>query len=100
VAVIGSNDVWAVGGIRINGIDGTLVQHWNGENWSIAPSPHPGSAWNNVYSVAAVPSNDVWAVGDYNNSAKVDQALIMRYSVAPCFQIYFPFVVRGYRTSQ
>src|SRR5262249_47139512 len=53
-----ANDVWAVG----DGI-GTLIEHWNGTQWSLVKSPNPGMAFNNLYGVAAIAANDVWAVG-------------------------------------
>ena len=73
-----ANDVWAVGVYSIydkNSFGGssllpsrTLVEHWNGKSWSVAPSPSLGTNDNNFYGVAAVSANDVWAVGYYGTS--------------------------------
>jgi hypothetical protein len=51
VAAISSNDVWAVG---------TDVEHWDGAQWSVVPSPNPYY----LFGVSAVSSTDVWAVGE------------------------------------
>ena len=62
-----SNDVWAVGK-HINWEGDhytTLVEHWNGSQWSIIPSPNPGTAYNVLNAVLALAADDVWAVGTY-----------------------------------
>jgi hypothetical protein len=65
VSVLATNDAWAVGS---HGSDGyatrqTLVLHWNGSQWSVLPSPSPGSSWNALYDVEALAPDNVWAVG-------------------------------------
>jgi hypothetical protein len=64
VSGVASNDVWAVGTMR--GPDNPdfgeqFIEHWNGQSWSVVPSPTvEGDALN---SVVAVSANNVWAVG-------------------------------------
>jgi hypothetical protein len=56
IVVISPNDIWAVGG---------PMRHWDGSQWSVVPSPEPGSSeesWT-LTAASAVSSNDVWAVG-------------------------------------
>jgi len=72
VAAISANDIWAVGhsgdpsSIPLQ----TLTMHWDGTNWSIIPSPSPGTYNGNVLTaVAAVSTNDVWAVGWYQSGS-------------------------------
>ena len=80
VAVVSSNDVWAVG-FSWNSVNfyQTLIEHWNGSNWSIITSPNPTS--DSLFSgVAAVSSNDVWAVGLYNNNNGINQTLIEHWN--------------------
>jgi hypothetical protein len=61
---------WAVGDY----IDGkfeqqTLVEHFDGNVWSVVPSPSPGQKQNILYGVAAISDRDVWAVGASQDSA-------------------------------
>ena len=66
MAVISTNDAWAVGNDDIgNGVPETLTEHWNGSNWSVVSSPSPGTLTNVLSGVAAVSTSDVWAVGTY-----------------------------------
>ena len=70
VSALSPTNVWAVGvgpGVPTGGFSAhptALVEHWNGTNWSVVPSPNPAPQINNsLFSVAAVSANDVWAVG-------------------------------------
>lgn len=64
ISSVSSNDVWAVGHYISNqGINRTLVEHWDGTQWHIVSSPNLGNGNNKLYSVSAVSANDVWAVG-------------------------------------
>src|SRR5439155_9046246 len=63
-AALSDNDVWAAGYARGSGpMTRSLVEHWDGAQWSILPSPNPGSDENRVNAMAAVSPQDVWAVG-------------------------------------
>ncbi len=65
VAALSANDAWAVGwSALIGGISTSLIEHWDGTSWTVVPSPSPGSAYNRLYSVAAISPNDIWAVGN------------------------------------
>jgi hypothetical protein len=46
----------------------TITMHWDGIQWSIVPSPSPGTS-NELFSVAAASSNEIWAVGQINNGS-------------------------------
>lgn len=82
VDALSSNDVWAVGYRDIisggYGIAQTLIEHWDGTQWSVVPSPNVGSGNNHLRDVAAVSPNNVWAVGSYAGSG-VDQTLILHW---------------------
>ena len=71
VAVVGTNDVWAVGDYYNSSSGQTLVEHWNGSAWSVVTSPNPSATYNLLHSVAVVGTNDVWAIGEYLNSGNV-----------------------------
>jgi hypothetical protein len=71
VAAASSNDVWAVGNFQTNGAVQTLTEHWQGNKWSVVPSPSPGSKTfpiaAQLNAVAHIPGtqDDFWAVGEY-----------------------------------
>jgi hypothetical protein len=63
VAAIAADDVWAVGGSDDFQTYTTLVEHWDGTNWSIVNSASfPGV----LYGVVAFGAADIWAVGSEN----------------------------------
>jgi hypothetical protein len=64
VAIVSACDAWMVGGLAPEGDSGTsstLIEHWNGSNWSVLPSPSPGSS--SLASVSAPSATNAWAVG-------------------------------------
>ena len=65
VASVTANDVWAVGatGSASQGPLQTLIEHWNGTQWSIVSSPNSQLPINQLRGVTAISSNNVWAVG-------------------------------------
>jgi hypothetical protein len=64
VTAIASNDVWAVGSAGLNTIS-SLIEHWDGAQWSIVSSPVPGGQGFEFTGVSGSASNDVWVVGSY-----------------------------------
>jgi len=73
VAAVSPTDVWAVGYSEgaASGTDVPLVQHYDGQSWSIVGSPFPKpSQFNALYGVTALASNDIWAVGYANENSK------------------------------
>jgi hypothetical protein len=63
----GPNDVWIVGSSKISGGSAqtrTLVEHWDGENWSIDNTVTEPGARPTLLAVSARTPNDVWAVGE------------------------------------
>ncbi len=67
VSAVSATDVWAVGDASIyRGPSNTLIEHWDGQQWSIVPSPNGSKGkhrFNALLSVAAVSAQNVWAVG-------------------------------------
>jgi hypothetical protein len=59
-----------------------LIEHWNGQQWSIVPSQDPGLSINKLNDIAAVSANDVWAVGisSDGNSPTLGQVLIEHWN--------------------
>jgi hypothetical protein len=64
VSVVATDDVWAVGLQASGDLVLTLVEHWDGTEWSMVTSPNvPGDNTNELFGVSAVAPTDVWAVG-------------------------------------
>jgi hypothetical protein len=76
IAVVSSNDVWAVGRYSDGSGYHALTMHWDGSSWSIVPSPNVGSSFNQLFSATAVASNNVWAVGSSSDNNLLFQILI------------------------
>jgi hypothetical protein len=77
------SDIWAVGDsqARFNdGLEETLIEHFNGVAWSVVPSPDvkdkPG---NTLMAVTASSPTDAWAVGFDNDSAGQPRTLAMHW---------------------
>jgi subtilase family serine protease len=69
-----STDVWAVGTYYKNPtstspLPQTLIEHWNGTQWSVVASPNVRLTLNYLNGATAISSNAVWAVGYYYNSS-------------------------------
>jgi hypothetical protein len=87
VAVVSANDVWAVGfSPHPSGtpqyIRQTLIEHWNGSNWSVVPSPNPaGKTYVVLNGVDAVSASDIWAVGHSGDPSSIPlQTLTMHWN--------------------
>jgi hypothetical protein len=62
VAAISSSNVWAVG-YRSSGWTEALIEHWDGNSWTIVPGARLGGTGSYLSAVAATGPNDVWAIG-------------------------------------
>jgi hypothetical protein len=64
VSMPAPGSAWAVGFYESGKFQQqTLIEHFNGNVWSVVPSPSPGVLQNILYGVAAISDSDVWAVG-------------------------------------
>ncbi len=64
ISALSANDIWTVGDYgAAGGSSQTLIEHWDGATWSIAPSPNVPSVQNHLAAVSAVAPSDSWAVG-------------------------------------
>ncbi len=72
VSAASSNDVWAVGyDYTVGAPASTLIEHWNGTQWSIVSSPNVTGS-NQLHGVSAISATNAWAVGYSNNNGTVD----------------------------
>lgn len=83
VSGVAGDDVWAVGhGDDFSTLRSrTLIEHWDGTQWRIVPSPNPAGPDlpNRLFGVLARSATDVWAVGSQNSP---ESALILRFDGA------------------
>ena len=62
VKAVAPNDVWAIGNYTHYAEYDMHLEHWDGTQWSLVPSPAPPSPGNTqLYGIDATSSNDVWA---------------------------------------
>jgi hypothetical protein len=85
-------DVWTVGWSRPSGGQSqTLIEHYDGSNWSIVTTPNPGAA-NSLQAVAAHSPTDVWAVGSTQQVGFYAVPLVLHYDGVSWSQVPFPVV--------
>jgi hypothetical protein len=59
VAARSSTDAWAVGQYQgTDSLQRTLIEHWDGSQWTVTPSPSPSVRANELVAVAVVPGGD------------------------------------------
>lgn len=80
VACPSSSDCWAVGYYVLSGgPDITLIEHWDGNAWSIVNSPNSSATDSDkLYAVACSSASNCWAVGSIDNGT-VKQTLIQHW---------------------
>jgi hypothetical protein len=81
VTEISACDVWAAGFDIVSGEDQPLTEHWDGNSWTVLPSPGPsGSSSAVLEDVRAVSTSDVWAVGSFVDSRGQQDTLAMNWN--------------------
>ena len=92
VRAVSTNDVWAVGSSFSNATGfQTLIEHWNGTQWSVVRSPNPGapSTNNTLLGLAVTSTSNAWAVGT-SSTATADHTLILRWNGTQWSQVTSP----------
>jgi len=82
VSADATNDVWAVGTVAQFQ---TFVEHYDGNTWSVVPSPNPGLGFNVLFGVVALAPDNVWAAGYFTeqvNSTRPAKTLIEHWDGA------------------
>jgi alpha-tubulin suppressor-like RCC1 family protein len=69
---LGPGNAWAVGDTEnADGLDQqTLIEHWNGSDWAVVPSPNPetGSGTTDVLTaISGTGPDNLWAVGYFSD---------------------------------
>jgi hypothetical protein len=68
IAATSSSDAWVAGYHVGAGTFQTLIDHYNGTDWSTETTPDPGTS-EQLLGIAASSASNVWAVGSYFNNA-------------------------------
>ena len=64
LVAISANDIWAVGmASGENDEFHTLIEHWDGQTWSIVPSPSANTGSSILLDISAIDASEIWAVG-------------------------------------
>jgi hypothetical protein len=80
VTTTSSMNAWAVGTFdNSSGTRRTLIEHFDGTNWTRTSSPNVGSVDSELNGVKAVSSSDVWAVGFWSDTGGSDHPLIEHF---------------------
>jgi hypothetical protein len=77
VSATGPNDVWAVGSTGSR----NLIEHFDGNGWSVRPSPQPGSG-SSLESVSALSPTDAWAVGSKRGFGAQESTFVLHWDGA------------------
>jgi hypothetical protein len=79
VTAIGPDDVWAVGQqLGVGAPDQGLIEHWDGQKWSVVASPGHGSA-NTLLDSVASGNDGLWAVGETDDAHQGGRPLIEQF---------------------
>jgi hypothetical protein len=84
VTVLSACDAWAVGSFTdASNVQDTLIEHWDGSNWTVFPSPNPGDDTNFLDGVRAASPTNIWAVGAYSSESSTQQkSLVLHWDGA------------------
>lgn len=96
-----SGDVWAAGNSTTSaGRTKTLVEHWNGTEWSLVPSPNPqGGGGSTLDAITAGGSDATWAVGETQQNSGVEHTLILRWTGSEWVVVPSPNVEKAQASS-
>jgi hypothetical protein len=63
ISAVAPDDIWAVGDYAPGSDRATLIEHWNGTQWSQVSSPNVPSYHNQLKGISAIASDNIWSVG-------------------------------------
>ena len=89
ITAVSPTDIWAFGSYFAASGSGhqiTLLEHWDGNSWTIQPSPNPtkGGFLSDILMAGVVlPGGDLWIVGDEDEAPNDDTLAIHSTTAAP-----------------
>jgi hypothetical protein len=64
VTCTSASNCWAVGYFSTGATDQTLIEHWDGNNWTVVNSPNTDTSFTNrLLAVTCASTSDCWSVG-------------------------------------
>jgi hypothetical protein len=83
LAAVAADDIWAVGGGQR-----TIIEHWDGTQWTIVPGGEDPARETRLAAVTALAADDVWAAGQFFDELDNGHTLIQhwdgtRWTVVP-----------------
>ena len=75
VSVVSCEAVGFRSGTSGTGANRTLVESWNGANWSVVPSKNPSSEGDSLSGISCTSSDFCMAVGEYSRGTSTDSPL-------------------------
>jgi hypothetical protein len=78
VAAASARDAWAVGYRDARGVYRSLVEHWDGDRWTVVRLPQLGGPGNGLNAIDAAASGVVWAVGGSARARGPSRPLVLR----------------------
>jgi hypothetical protein len=78
VTAASARDAWAVGYRDARRVYRSLVEHWDGDRWTVVRLPRLGGQGNGLNAVDAAASGVVWAVGGSARARGPSQLLVLR----------------------
>lgn len=81
LAAVSDADIWAVGSYSKDPDDTvqTLIEHWDGREWTMVPSPNVGQGDSQLNAISAISANDIWAVGSVNDTDRIYKPLLIHW---------------------
>jgi len=78
VAAVSARDAWAVGYRDAGRVFRSLVEHWDGDRWTVVRLPRLGGLGDGLNAVDAAASGIAWAVGGSSGARGPSQPLVLR----------------------
>lgn len=99
VKTFAADRAWAVGSYSFGSFDRnrTLIERWDGQRWTVTPSPNPDAANNTLSAVDGVSADDVWAVGNMGQDGNggTTRGLVAHWDGAAWSHVAVPTVLNG-----
>jgi IPT/TIG domain-containing protein len=88
VAAVSDANVWVAGAVysptQTGSPSNTLVEHWDGTQWKVVPSPDGANgSFNELNAIVATSAANVWVAGDYLNSSATQQPVLFENLCIP-----------------